>query len=87
MGLKKRKGGRYLGRVSYTNENMKHVSWCLNNGIGICAIPDWSTPNLWTVIVRMNDVYRHDPKTYKASEALNKMYEYYEYYYNKQNKE
>jgi hypothetical protein len=94
MGLKplvslapRRKGGRYLGIHPYTDENIKHVSWCLKNGIGVCAVPDWETPNLWTVIVRINDTRSPDPKTYKAPEALKKMYEYYEYYYNKQNKE
>jgi hypothetical protein len=94
MGLKplvslapRRKGGRYLNLHPYTDENMKHVSWCFSNGIGICAVPDWTTSNLWTVIIRMNNAYSSDPKAYEATEALDKVYEYYAYYYNKQNKE
>lgn len=84
-GIKRRKGSRHLGHVPYTDENMKHVGWCLSNGIGVSAVPDWTTPKTWIVTVRMNDTLHPDPAPYNATEALEKMYEYYEYYYSKRN--
>ena len=84
MGVKK-KVGRMAGRIPYTDENMKHVSWCWKNDITVGVSPDWSTTKEWIVEVRIKGKTHADPKRYKDVDALAKMYEYYEYYYNKYN--
>tara|TARA_R110002167_G_scaffold86698_2_gene234551 strand:+ start:7597 stop:7857 length:261 start_codon:yes stop_codon:yes gene_type:complete len=81
--VRKMKGGRTLGYKPYSAGDMKHVGWCLNNNIGVCAIPDWKTPTAWNIIVRIGTTYHPDPKGYTAPDAINKIYEYYEYYYKK----
>ena len=68
-----------------TKDNVKHMSWCVNNGIGICVIPNWDNSDLWKVEITMNGKISIDPKDYKGIEALSKMYDYYKYYYDKNN--
>ena len=33
--------GRSPGFLSYTDENMKHIGWCIKTGIKIAVIPQW----------------------------------------------
>lgn len=85
MGVKK-KLGRMAGKIPYTDEDMKHVGWCWDNGITIGVTPDWSSEKDWLVEIRMNNKTSIDPNRYSAPDALAKMYSYYKYYYNKYNK-
>ena len=80
-----KKGSRKPGRIPYTAENMKHVIWCLDNGVFISLTPNWSTANSWNVDVKLKGVINTDPIDYTDEQALVKMYKYYEYYYNKYN--
>ena len=82
MVWKKKVTGKSPGYHSYTREDMKRVSWCLNNGIKIAVIPNGTE---WQVEINLNKKIHLDSKIYKASEAYKKMYEYYKYYYDKHN--
>lgn len=86
MGVKK-KVGRMAGYIPYTDDNMKHVGWCWKNGISIGVSPDWETAKDWMIEIKIKNNSHIDPKRYKDTDALAKMYEYYEYYYNKYNKD
>tara|TARA_E500000305_G_C3812419_1_gene139083 strand:- start:193 stop:459 length:267 start_codon:yes stop_codon:yes gene_type:complete len=57
--------------------------WCIRNKIGICVLPDWNSAGQWFVEITINDKITVDPKTYRGTEAMNKMYEYCKYYKNK----
>tara|TARA_R110002020_G_scaffold53123_6_gene148979 strand:+ start:5007 stop:5285 length:279 start_codon:yes stop_codon:yes gene_type:complete len=85
---KKKKSGqsRKAPYMSHTKEDVKHWSWCMNNGIGICVIPNWDNIELWKVEITINGKVSVDPKDYKGPEALSKMFDYYKYYYDKNNK-
>ena len=79
---KKKKPNLYF---SYTDQDMKHVGWCLNKNIEVAASPDNSN---WKVEIRMNKgKWNKDPGVYEHEEAMKKMYEYYKYYYDKYNKQ
>jgi len=86
--VKKPKYGRSPGKLSYMPENIKHVSWCMDNGISIAIVPDWDKVHTsWMVEIKMKGKVNTDPADYSGEEALRKMYEYYEYYYNKYNED
>jgi len=79
--VKKKTGSLYY---PYTDENMKHVGWCLNKDIGVAVVPDGSS---WRVEIRLNKgSWIQDPGVYEHPEAMKKMYEYYKYYFDKHNK-
>ena len=80
---KKAAKGKNPGSHSYTNEDMKRVNWCLNNGIKIAVIPNGTE---WQVEINLNKKIHLDSNIYKANESYKKMYEYYKYYYDKHNK-
>tara|TARA_R100000951_G_scaffold115171_1_gene122408 strand:- start:137 stop:406 length:270 start_codon:yes stop_codon:yes gene_type:complete len=69
--------------LAQTKANIKHWSWCMNNGIGICVIPNWKVSDKWNVEITINKKVSKDPVDYSGVEALAKMYEYYKYYYDK----
>ena len=75
--------GKTPGYHPFTDEDMKRVNWCLNNGIKIAVIPNGTE---WQVEINLNKKIHLDSKIYKAGEAYKKMYEYYKYYYDKHNK-
>jgi len=76
--------GKSAGFLTYTKQDMKHVSWCLEKGIKIAVVPNWDGKgDEWKVELSINKKIHIDPKVYKDKEALAKMYEYYKYYYNK----
>ena len=81
---KKKITGKNPGYHSFTDEDMKRVNWCLNNGIKIAVIPNGTE---WQVEINLNKKIHLDPNIYKADEAYKKMYEYYKYYYDKHNKQ
>jgi len=83
---KKPKYGRSPGTLMYMPENIKHVCWCMDNGISIAVSPNWKNSG-WMVEVKMKGEVNTDPAEYTDEEALRKMYEYYEYYYNKYNED
>ena len=87
--LKKRpKYGRSPGKLCYEPENIKHVSWCMNNGISIAVCPDWNrSSNSWMLEIKIKGKVSTDPADYTDEEALRKMYEYYKYYYDKYNED
>ena len=73
----------------YTEENMKHAGWCINNGIGIAVSNDTAAASTdkWKIEIRFNKgPYKRDPAVYEYDEAMKKLYEYYKYYYDKYNK-
>ena len=75
--------GKTPGYHPFTDEDMKRVNWCLNNGIKIAVIPNG---NEWHVEINLNKKIHLDSNIYKADKAYKKMYEYYKYYYDKHNK-
>ena len=75
--------GKTPGYHPFTDEDMKRVNWCLNNGIKIAVIPNGTE---WQVEINLNKKIHLDSNIYKADEAYKKMYEYYKYYYDKHNK-
>ena len=81
---KKAAPGRRAGECSYTPEDMKRVSWCMDKGIKIAVVPNWQgDSSQWQVEVMINGRSNIDPKIYTGKEAQMKMYEYYKYYYDK----
>tara|TARA_R100000808_G_scaffold4717_1_gene14995 strand:+ start:9256 stop:9510 length:255 start_codon:yes stop_codon:yes gene_type:complete len=77
---------RRPGYHKFTETNMKHMAWCLKNGIGIAVVPNWNDSDAWIVEIIIKDNTTKDPKNYTASEADAKRWEYYEYYYKKYKK-
>jgi len=75
--------GKSPGYHPYTNEDMKRVSWCMNNGIKIAVIPSGTK---WQIELSLNKKIHLDSDIYEADKAYKKMYEYYKYYYDKHNK-
>jgi len=75
--------GKSAGSHPYTAEDMKRVSWCINNNIRIATVP---VNGGWSVEINLNSSINLDPKTYNGYDAQTKMYEYYKYYYDKHNK-
>ena len=80
----KKTTGKSPGYHTYTNEDIKRVSWCMDNGIKIAVIPSGTK---WQVELSLNKAIHLDSKIYEADKAYEKMYEYYKYYYDKHNKQ
>ena len=83
---KKKRHGRYPEPIPYTDDNMKHVAWCMNNNIVVGFSPLWDTENEWQIDIQINVTVSVDPNTYKDDEVMTKVYEYYKYYYDKYEK-
>ena len=79
----KKSSGWKPGYHPYTNEDIKRVSWCMDNGFKIAVIPSGTK---WQVELSINKKIHLDSNVYEANEAYKKMYEYYKYYYDKHNK-
>ena len=76
--------GRSAGYHPYTEDDMKHIGFCLKKGIKIAVVPNWEGgSDEWRVELNINKKIHLDPNIYKDKEALAKMYEYYKYYYDK----
>ena len=76
--------GRNPGYHPYTDEDMKHIGFCMKKGIKIAVIPYWEgQSDEWRVELNINNKIHLDPKVYKVREAHEKMYEYAKYYYDK----
>ena len=91
MGInnKKRKKkclGRSPESIPYTDDNMKHVAWCMNNNIVVGFSPLWDTEDQWQIDIQINATVSVDPSTYSGDEVMAKVYEYYKYYYDKYEK-
>ncbi len=84
MVWQKKSSGKSPGYHRYTNEDIKRVSWCMDNGIKIAVIPSGTK---WQVELSLNKKIHLDSNIYEANEAYKKMYEYYKYYYDKHNKQ
>jgi|TARA_B110000444_G_C18627588_1_gene495248 hypothetical protein len=69
--------------LAQTEDNIKHWSWAMKNGISMCVVPNWSLSDKWNIEITINDRVSKDPVDYKGVEALAKMFEYYKYYYDK----
>ena len=81
---RKKKGlGRSPESIPYTDDNMKHVAWCMNNNIVVGFSPLWDTEDQWQVDIQINATVSVDPSTYSGDEVMAKVNEYYKYYYNK----
>tara|TARA_X000001382_G_scaffold52993_2_gene36101 strand:- start:476 stop:730 length:255 start_codon:yes stop_codon:yes gene_type:complete len=80
----KKATGKSPGYHRYSDEDMKRVSWCMDNGIKAAVIPSGSK---WQIELSINKNIHLDPNIYEAAEAYKKMYEYYKYYYDKHNKQ
>ena len=69
---------------TYTDIDIKRVSWCMDKNIHVAVSP---SETKWKVEIRMNKGdWKQDPDIYEHEEAMKKMYEYYKYYYDKYNK-
>ena len=79
----KKSSGWKPGYHPYTNEDIKRVNWCMDNGIKIAVIPNGTK---WQVELSINKKIHLDSNIYEVSKAYKKMYEYYKYYYDKHNK-
>ena len=76
--------GRNPGYHPYTDEDIKHVGFCIKKGIKIAVIPNWDgASNEWKIELNINKKIHLDPNVYKVNEAYVKMYEYAKYYYEK----
>ena len=87
---KKRKTGglaRSPESIPYTDENIKHVSWCMKNGISITWDPRWDSNDLWDIEIKIKSSRNIDPNPYEGTEIMAKVYRYYKYYYDKYNKD
>ena len=72
---------------SWTQEEMKIISWCLNKNISIGRTPDWKNDiSTWQIDININGKIHTDPKKYEDSIVYNKVNEYYKYYYDKYKK-
>ena len=84
----KKSTGKSPGRYTYSDDDMKRVGWCLNNGISISVLPNWRGKiSTWVIEIKIKDNAHVDPTNYEKKEVLQKMYEYYKYYYDKYNKQ
>ena len=85
---KKKKKGlcRAPESIPYTDDNMKHVAWCMNNSIVVGFSPIWDTQDDWTIDIKINNKSSVDPNTDSGEEVMAKVYEYYKYYYDKYEK-
>ena len=72
--------GRSPGTQPWTLENMKHVNWCMNNGVKIALQPRATE---WELEITMGNSINLDPKSYDAKEGTEQLYKYYKYYYDK----
>ena len=83
---RKKKGlGRAPEAIPYTDDNMKHIAWCMNNSIVVGFSPLWDTEDQWQIDIQINATVSVDPNTYSSDEVMVKVYEYYKYYYDKYN--
>ena len=80
----KKATGKSPGYHRYSDEDIKRVSWCMDNGIKAAVIPNGTK---WQVELSVNKNIHLDPYKYDAGEAYEKMYKYYKYYYDKHNKQ
>ena len=84
---KKKKGlGRAPESIPYTDDNMRHVAWCMNNNIVVGFSPIWDTEDQWQIDIQINAAVSVDPNTYSGDKVMAKVYEYYKYYYDKYEK-
>ena len=73
---------------NWNDDEMKVISWCLNNGIAISISPDWKDDlNRWKIDININGKMHEDPNRYNNEVVYNKVNEYYKYYYDKYNKQ
>ena len=73
-------------RKLWSKDEMKVISWCLQNKIGVGISPDWNDDlQRWQIEININGKVHTDPNRYNGN-VLDKMYEYYKYYYDKHNK-
>ena len=90
MGINDNKRKKRLGRapesIPYTDDNMKHVAWCMNNNIVVGFSPIWDTEDQWQIDIQINAAVSVDPNTYSGDKVMAKVYEYYKYYYDKYEK-
>jgi len=90
MGINDKKRKKRLGRapesIPYTDDNMKHIAWCMNNNIVVGFSPIWDTEDQWQIDIQINATVSVDPNTYSGDKVMAKVYEYYKYYYDKYEK-
>ena len=71
-------------KTTWSEEQMKIIGWCLNNGVKIGISPDWKDPTYkWYIEISINGRVHADPNRYNDQEVYNKVNEYYKYYYDK----
>ena len=80
----KKSKGRSPGVLTYTDENMKHVGFCMSKGITIAVQPRATD---WEIEKTINKSINLDHKSYSGTEAVKQLYKYYKYYYDKHNKQ
>ena len=69
-------------QYTWSKDQMKIISWCLNKKIGVGISPDWKDDlNRWQINININGKIHTDPNRYENEEVYNKVIEYYKYYY------
>ena len=76
----KKSKGKSPGQQPWTLENMKHVDWCVRQGIKIALQPKAAD---WELEITVGKSVNVDPKNYDAKEGTEQMFKYYKYYYDK----
>ena len=76
----KKSKGKSPGPQPWTLENMKHVDWCVRQGIKIALQPRAAD---WELEITVGKSVNVDPKNYDAKEGTEQMCKYYKYYYDK----
>ena len=67
---------------TWSVEEKKVISWCLNKNIGVGISPDWKDDmNRWQIDISINGKIHTDPNRYENDTVYNKVVEYYKYYY------
>ena len=73
--------------IPYTDQDIKHVGWCMRNKISITWGPRWDSKDLWDIEIKIKNSRNTDPNPYEGTELMAKVYKYYKYYYDKYNED
>ena len=73
-----------MGNYVPTENNVKHMSWCINNNIHIS--PFAYNTFQWYVDIVINGEVNRSTKTFEKIEIWEMIFKYYKYYYEKYEK-
>lgn len=70
-------------QYSFTDDDMKAVSWCLSNRISVGLLATGINTNRYYVEINNKGNVSHNGNPYTYDEAQELLYSYYNYYYKK----